>query len=337
MKAIGQSAFGGVEVLQLVEVPKPTPLPRDLLVRIKAVSSNPVDCKVRTNYGAPSDKKFDPPLILGWDAAGIVEEVGSEVKLFKVGDEVFFAGVVNKNGANAQYTIVDERIVGHKPKKFTWEQAAAVPLTGLTAYEGLAEQLGITPQVEQSKKTILVVGAAGGVGSIVVQLSKKVFNLTVIGTASRPESVEFVKTQGADHIINHNGNLQEQLTALGFKGVDYIFDTVDLDSNFDQVAPLLNPFGKIVGITGAKQPINYGILFPKRATLTWELMFTRGLTGIEMERQHEILEKLSELVDQGVITDRVTLTFKLSTDLSKAHIQQESGKTLGKIVLTVDF
>jgi len=328
--------------LHVVEVPKPEPLPHDLLIKIKAVSVNPVDFKKRTNFGQPSNEVLSTPLIVGWDASGVVEKIGSEVQLFKEHDEVYFAGSIVRQGANAEYAIVDERIVGRKPKSFTFEQAAGVPLTALTAWEGLKEQLGIKPFTDNTHKTILVVGAAGGVGSITVQLAKKIFNLKVIATASRPETVDFSKSQGADYVINHHGNILEQLKQIGFKGVDYIYDCVNLDSNFDNLAPALNDFGKILGITGAIKPINYGILFPKRGTLTFEHMFLRPRTGIEIEKQHHILNQVADLIDKGVITDRVLKEhkFKLgpdATDLRHAHTLQETNSTIGKISLTVDF
>jgi len=271
------------------------------------------------------------------DGAGVVEEVGSEVKLFKVGDEVFFAGVINRNGTNAEYTAVDERIVGRKPKNFSWEQAAAVPLTGLTAWEGLECQLGIKPNADNSQKTILVIAGAGGVGSIVIPLAKKVFNLKVVATASRPETVEYSKKLGADVVVNHKEDILEQLKQNGISGVDYIFNTANNDENFDQIVPSLNTFGRIVAITGANKPINTAPLFGKCGSISYELMFTRGLTGVDIEKQHEILNNLADLVEKGIIPDRATTILSLPKDIVAAHNQQAKGDNIGKIVLTTNF
>jgi len=333
MKAVIVTKYGPSEHLSVAEVPKPTLLPKDLLVKLKAISVNPIDTKLRAGGNNPPREH----LIFGFDGAGIVEAVGSDSKLFKVGDEVYFAGDISRNGTNAEYVAVDERIVGRKPKNFSWEQAAAVPLCGLTAWEGIEEQLQIAPNTDNSSKTILIVAGAGGVGSIAIPLAKKIFKLKVIATASRPETLEYVKKIGADHVIDHTKDMKEQLQKLGYpSGVDYIYNCADVGQNFDQIVPLIAPYGKILNITYADK-LNVGPLFYKRATLTWEFMFARSSNGIHVEKQHEILNNLADLIEKGLIPDRVTKVLSLKKDLVAAHKQLESGTTVGKVVLTVDL
>jgi len=334
IKALEVKKRGPAEdAFELVNVPRPVPHGRDLLVKLRAISINPVDTKVRKNANATTK-------ILGYDGVGEVVEVGSEVKLFAIKDQVYFAGSILRNGTNAEYVLVDERIVGKKPKNLTDEQAAAIPLTGLTAWEGLAEQLGLVPNTDNyANKSLLVVAGAGGVGSIVIPLAKKVFKIgKVIATASRQDTVDFVKKLGADDVVDHHKDVLEQLKAKGHPtGVDYIFFCAEADDNIEKIFPAISHFGKIVSITISNKPINVSSLFGKRATLSWELMFTRPITGIEQEKQHDILTRLAELADNGTIPDRVTKVYSLKNELVLAHKEQESGAAIGKIVLKVDL
>jgi len=339
MKAVVIAKYGPAEsAFEVREIPKPVPSGRDLLVKVRAVSVNPVDTKVRKNVNAAPRENHT----LGFDGAGEVEAVGGEVKLFNKGEKVFFAGNIQKNGTNAEYILVDERIVGKMPEGDAWsfEKAAAIPLTGLTAWEGLEEQLGLVANnPDNSSKSILVVSGAGGVGSIVIPLAKKVFGLgKVIATASRPETIEFVKKLGADEVINHREDLLEQLKKIGYPtGVNYIFYCAEADEGLEKTFPAITHFGKIVCITGSSKPINVLPLFAKRATLTWEMMFTRSITGIEIEKQHKILTNLASLAEKGIIPDSVTKVYSLKNELAQAHKEQESGNAIGKLVLKMDL
>jgi zinc-binding alcohol dehydrogenase family protein len=231
MKVIGLKTKGGpIDQLEELEIPIPELRPKDVLVKVQAVGMNPVDTKKRKG-----DAELEKPLILGYDGVGIVEKLGSEASLFEIGDKVWLAGVINRNGTNAEYIAVDERIVGNAPQKISTAQAAAVPLVLLTAWEGLFEQLGLKAfDPANQGKTLLILPGAGGVGSFVVQLAKKLCGLTVVATASRPESEAAAKALGADHVINHRMPLKQQLELKGLSGVDYIFNAYDTHANFDQ-------------------------------------------------------------------------------------------------------
>jgi len=304
-----------------------------LLVRVKAVSVNPIDYKVRGGLLGPDER------VLGYDASGVVEAVGPNVSLFKVGDEVFYAGDITKPGTNSELHVVDERIVGRKPTSLSHEDAAAFPLVTLTAWEGLLEGAAIPEdKAYNATKTLLVVAGAGGVGSMVIQIAKKVLGLKVVATASREETVAFVKKLGADYVINHRNPYKQELEAIGISGVDYVYNCIDLDQNFDQLVEVLNPCGRIIAITAGSDPSKIDVtklFFPKRGSLVWELMFTRSMFGLESERQHALLNRVSELVDAGEIVTTRTTTFPFNADgLVKAHELQESGKAIGKTVLT---
>ena len=248
MQAIGQDIFGGPEVLHFATVPKPEPDHRDLLVRVHAVSINPVDAKMRAG-GQSSSPVPDAPRIVGWDAAGVVEVVRADVSVFEVGDEVYFAGDVTRPGSYAEYVAVDERIVGRKPESLNFEEAAAIPLTALTAWEGIIETMSAQDGV------ILIVGGAGGVGSIPTQIAKQVCGLRVVATASRPETEAFCRQMGADAVINHHEDMAPQLKALELSGADYIFSTADL-ANFPQLVACLNPLGNL---RYSRRPIDQGL------------------------------------------------------------------------------
>lgn len=335
MQAIVQEVYGGPEVLHFAQVPRPTPGPRDLLVRVHAVSVNPVDTKVRRG-GPPGTSVPNPPLIVGWDAAGVVEAVGDAVTRFRVGDEVYFAGDVTRPGSYAEYVAVDERIVGHKPRTLTFEEAAAIPLTALTAWEGLFEQMDVRRGDGPDPRRILVIGGGGGVGSITVQIAKRVAGLHVIATASRPESAEFARRMGADAVIDHTQEFAPQLQALGLDGVDYIYATAGL-RNFAWQVAVLRPLGTICSILSGPDGDRLDVtgLFPIRGTLTFELMFTRPRLGVEPERQGQILERVADLLDRGIL--QTTLTRVMSwREVQEAHRAMETGHTVGKIVLRVD-
>jgi len=345
MKAFAcASTYGDAEAaLEEVTTRVPTLLQRDILVRIEAVGVNPVDTKVR---GARGEAKPVPetqqPHILGYDGVGVVVACGPEASLFKVGDRVYFAGDISRNGTNAEYTAVDERICGFAPTSLGAE-AAAVPLTLLTAWEGLFERLGIQPFApENAGKSILVLPGAGGVGSFVVQLAKKLGGLTVIATASRPQSKQAVLDLGADHAINHREPLRPQLEAClgagatGAGCVDYIYNAFDTSAYFEQYCDIIKPLGKIVTIVETSENLNMSKLQAKSATFVWELMFTRALFGVEMERQHAILNNASRLIDEGLLKlPSVKVRPYTLENLREAHREQESGKVIGKLLLSM--
>ena len=314
------------------ETEKPIPTAYDLLVKIEAISVNPVDFKIRKS--AAVNTVLDTPKIIGMDAVGVVEAVGEKTSKFKTGDQVYYAGDITRSGSNAEYQLVDERIVGHKPKNLSISEAAAIPLTGLTAYESLFDRIKVNPVTDKGK-TVLILAGAGGVGSIAIQLAKKIGNLTVIATASRPDSIKWCNDLGADFVINHR-NLKEELEKIGHSQVNYILDFVDLEGYWEIIADVIKPQGHIVSITGSSKPLNLDILKMKSVSFSWELMYTRSMfTTDDMERQHLILNELSKLLDAGTIKSTATTTLKGFTveNLKKAHAMQESGKTIGKTVI----
>ena len=314
------------------ETEKPTPSAYDLLVKVEAISVNPVDFKIRQN--AAKDTTLDTPKIIGWDAVGVVEAVGEKASKFKVGDAVYYAGDITRSGSNAEYQLIDERIVGHKPKNLTLAEAAAIPLTGLTAYESLFDRIKVNPEKDKGK-TVLILAGAGGVGSIAIQLAKKIGNLTVIATASRQDSIAWCKNLGADFVVNHH-HLKEELKKIGHAEVNYILDFVDLESYWETAAEIIKPQGHIVSITGSNTPLNLNLLKNKSVTFSWELMYTRSMfTTSDIERQHEILNQIGDLLDSGTIKTTLTTTLEGFTveNLKKAHQLQESGKSIGKTVI----
>lgn len=335
MKAIGfkQSLpISDVNSFFAFETEKPTPSGFDLLVKIAAISVNPVDFKIRES--AAIDTVLEIPKIIGWDAVGTVEAVGDTTSKFKVGDQVYYAGDLTRSGSNAEYQLIDERIVGHKPKNLSIAEAAAIPLTGLTAYESLFDRIKVNPETDKGK-TVLVLAGAGGVGSMAIQLAKKIGNLTVIATASREDSVQWCKDLGADFVVNHH-NLKEELEKIGHSQVNYILDYVDLEGYWDTMAEIIKPQGHIVSITESSKPLNLNIIKAKSVTFSWELMYTRSMFGTEdIERQHFILNTIADLLDAGTIKTTLTTTLEGFTvdNLKKAHQMQESGKTIGKTVI----
>lgn len=335
MKAIGFKTSLPIteeESFIAFETSKPIPGERDVLVKISAVSVNPVDFKIRQN--STKDTVLETPKIIGWDAVGIVEAVGEKVSLFKVGDEVFYAGDITKPGSNAEYQIIDERIVGRKPETLSMEEAAVMPLTGLTAWEILFDRIRINPEKDRGK-SILIIGGAGGVGSIAIQLAKKIAGLTVIATASRPETIAWCKEQGADYVVDHR-NLIASVQEAGFQQVDFILDFVDTNSYWDIMVELIKPQGHIASITGSSDPVALNKLKNKSASFSWELMYTRSMYETDdMQEQHVILNTLADLLDQGILksTLNVTLTGLTVANFKKAHELLESGKTIGKIAV----
>ncbi|WP_139958008.1 zinc-binding alcohol dehydrogenase family protein [Flavicella sediminum] len=304
----------------------------DLLVKVAANSVNPVDFKIRQSLEAGT--VLEEPKVIGWDAVGTVVEVGDKATNFKVGDQVFYAGDITRSGSNAEYQLIDERIVGLKPKNLSIAEAAAMPLTSLTAYEALFDRIRIDP-VKDAGKSILILAGAGGVGSIAIQLAKKLTNLTVIATASRPDSIQWCKDMGADFVVNHH-NLKEELVKIGHSEVNYILDFVDLEGYWETAAEIIKPQGHIVSITGSSQPLNLDLLKVKSVSFSWELMYTRSMFATEdIARQSVILNHVSELLDTGVLKSTLTTTIEgfTSGNLKKAHALQESGKSIGKTVL----
>ena len=314
------------------ETEKPTPSGYDLLVKIAAISVNPVDFKIRTS--AAKDTTLETPKIIGWDAVGTVEAIGDKTSIFKVGDEVYYAGDLTRSGSNAEFQLIDERIVGRKPKNLSIAEAAAMPLTGLTAYESLFDRIKVNPEIDKGK-TVLILAGAGGVGSIAIQLAKKIGNLTVIATASRPDSIQWCKDLGADYVVNHH-NLKDELDKIGHNQIDYILDFVDLEGYWETIAEIIKPQGHIVSITASSKPLNLNILKSKSVTFSWELMYTRSMfTTDDIIRQHEILNHIADLLDEGTLKSTLTTTLNGFTveNLKEAHKMQESGKTIGKTVI----
>ena len=314
------------------EMPVPEPAERDLLVRVKAVSVNPVDTKVRSSL----KETLELPRVLGWDAAGIVEQVGSNVSLFRPGDEVWYAGSITRPGCNSEYQLVDERIVARKPVSSSWEQAAALPLTSITAWEAIFDRLAIRPE-KDSGKSVLIIGGAGGVGSIAIQLASKVAGLNVVATASRDETVQWCMELGSQHCINHHHDLNQELERIGIPEVDYILCFNDTDQYFATMAEIIRPQGKICSIVGNREPLNLDLLKSKSATFAWEFMFTRSMYETDdMLRQHALLNEVASFVDEGLITTTMTRSIgPLSAEsLRTAHAEVETGSMIGKLVLS---
>ena len=317
--------------LQDIELPAPTPGPRDLLVQVRAISVNPVDTKIRSNV-APTDGQAK---VLGWDVAGVVQAVGSEVSLFQVGDEVYYAGALQRAGGNSELHVVDERIVGHKPTRLGFAEAAALPLTAITAWELLFERLKIAQGSASNGQSLLIIGAAGGVGSILTQLARQLTGLTVIGTASRPETADWVKQLGAHHVIDHSQPLLAQLQQLGILQVDHVASLTHTDQHYDQLIEALAPQGQLALIDDPAQ-LDVVKLKRKSLSLHWEFMYTRSLFETpDMQAQHALLEQVAQLIDAGTLHTTLGEHFGHinASNLRRAHALLESGKARGKIVL----
>ncbi|MBY5329081.1 zinc-binding alcohol dehydrogenase family protein [Rhizobium leguminosarum] len=314
-----------------VELPMPEAGGHDLLVEIKAVSVNPVDVKVRVHSAPPANELK----VLGWDAAGIVKAVGADVTLFKPGDEVFYSGVISRPGSNAEFHLVDERIVGAKPKSLDFAAAAALPLTSITAYEALFDRLKVQDAVSGAGRSILIIGGAGGVGSIAIQIARALTDLTVIATASRPETQDWVKELGAHHVVDHSRPIAPQVAALGIGAPGFIFSTTNTDSHIGDIVEAIAPQGRFALIDDPKT-LDIVPFKRKAVSVHWELMFTRPLYGTpDMIEQHKLLNKISALVDAGKI--RTTLSEIVgpinASNLKTAHAMVESGRMRGKAVL----
>ena len=314
-----------------IDLPTPEATGHDLLVEVKAVSVNPVDVKVRANV-APPEGEYK---ILGWDAAGIVRAVGPEVTMFKPGDEVFYAGAINRGGSNVEFHLIDERIVGAKPKSLDFPAAAALPLTSITAYEALFDRLKVQDPVPGVANAILIIGGAGGVGSVAIQIARALTDLTVIATASRPETQAWVEELGAHHVIDHSKPLAAQIEALGIGAPAFVFSTTNTSDHIASIVDAIAPQGRFALIDDPKT-LDVVPFKRKAVSIHWELMFTRPLFNTaDMIEQHKLLTKVAELVDSGKI--RSTLTETAGTinaaNLKKAHALVETGKMKGKVVL----
>lgn len=336
MKAVGLTHYLPISderSLLDVELDDPAPGPRDLLVRVRAVSVNPVDTKVR----APKEKVEGTPRVLGWDAAGEVVSVGAEVRGFEVGDRVYYAGDITRPGSNAELQAVDARIAARMPKSLDFAGAAALPLTAVTAYEALFDRMGISPTGADEGKSILIVGGAGGVGSIAIQLAKRLAGLRVIATASRPESREWVLGLGADAVINHREPLDEGLAAVTPDGeVDFILCLNSTEQHWDAMCRAIAPQGTIASIVEVSKPVDIAPLMRKSARFAWELMFTRPMFEThDVAAQGEILARIAELVDDGTIkpTANTVLGPISAAALREAHALVEGGRTIGKVVV----
>ncbi len=332
MKAIVYTQHGlpidQADALHAMDLPAPVPGPRDLLVQVHAVAVNPVDTKVRLGAAVTA------PRVLGWDAAGVVVAVGADVTAFKAGDAVYYAGSLLRPGSYSELHLVDERIAGHKPASLDFADAAALPLTSLTAWELLFDRLKV-PEGGGAGRSLLIVGASGGVGSILTQLAAKLTGLTVIGTASRQETREWVQALGAHHVIDHAQPMAPQLAALGFAGVDIVISLTHTDQHYADIVESLAPQGQFALID---DPATLDAMPLKRKSISlhWELMFTRSMYETpDMVRQREILDRVAQLVDSGVLKTTVGENFGAITaeNLRRAHAVIESNKARGKIVL----
>lgn len=334
MKAIGYFEPGSIDrddALVDLELATPTAVGHDLLVKVEAVSVNPVDFKIRQNR-APADGQA---AVLGWDAVGEVVAVGDGASRFSPGDKVWYAGDISRAGTNSEYHLVDERIVGHAPKSVPAAQAAALPLTTLTAFEMLFDRLRVTEPVPGATPAVLIIGGAGGVGSIAIQLLRALTDLTVIATASRPETRAWVEALGAHHVVDHRRPLPAQIEALGIGQPGFVFSTTHSGQYAEQVAELLAPQGRF-GLIDDPETLNVLPFKTKAASIHWELMFTRALfTTADLDRQGKILDRVAGLLDTAMIRSTATEAFGTinAANLKRAHALLESGKAKGKIVL----
>jgi NADPH2:quinone reductase len=334
MRAIGYQQSLPIEdaaALVDIELSRPEPKGRDLLVEVKAVSVNPVDTKLRHGVKpAPGEWK-----VLGFDAAGIVTAAGPEAVLFKPGDAVFYAGTRDRSGTNAEYHLVDERLVGAKPVSLDWAEAAAMPLTSITAWEALFDRLEVLRPVAGAARAILIIGGAGGVSSLAIQLARQLTDLTVIATASRPESRAWVEDLGAHHVLDHTKPLAAQVQALGLGAPGYVFSTTNTDLHLAEIVKLISPQGRFALIDDPAS-LDVKPFKVKSVSTHWELMFTRSLFGTpDMGAQGALLNEVAKLVDAGTL--RTTLAERFgrinAANLRRAHALLESGRAKGKVVL----
>ncbi len=334
MKAVAYRHAGPIDrpdALLDIDLPTPTPTGRDLLVEVAAVSVNPVDTKVRASAApAAGDVK-----VLGWDAVGRVVAVGDEVTSFKTGDEVWYAGSIARPGANSQFHLVDDRLVGHKPKSLSNPEAAALPLTAITAWEMLFDRLDVRRSIPGAANAILIVGGAGGVGSIAIQLARALTDLTVIATASRPETLAWARKLGAHHVVDHSRPLADEVAALGLGAPAFVFSTTQTHQHLGEIAKLIAPQGRF-GLIDDPESLDITGFKRKAISVHWELMFTRSLFETpDMGEQGKLLDEVARLIDAGKLRTTVTDVLRPinAANLRNAHAIIESGKARGKIVL----
>jgi NADPH2:quinone reductase len=334
MKAVGYTKSLPIEDAKSLidfEAAKQEPRARDIRVAVKAVSVNPVDTKVRKRAAPPEGENK----ILGYDAAGVVDAVGPDVTLFKPGDEVFYAGSILRQGTNSEFHLVDERIVGAKPTTLSFTQAAALPLTSITAWELLFDRLGVQPGKSVDPRTLLIVGGAGGVGSILIQLARQLTGLTVVATASRPESQKWCLDLGAHAVVDHAKPIKEQIETLKFPPVALIASLTNTDQHYKALADIIAPQGKF-GLIDDPPEFNVAVFKGKAVSIHWESMFTRSsFQTADMIGQHDLLNDVADLIDKGVLRTTLDQTFGTinAANLKRAHALIESGKSRGKIVL----
>ena len=334
MKAIGYTQSlpsSDANSLLDIQLPEPTPGPRDLLVEVRAVSVNPVDTKVRQR-AQPAEGQHK---VLGWDASGVVRAVGSEVSLFKPGDKVWYAGDLTRSGSNAELQLVDERIVGAMPQSLDFAHAAALPLTTITAWELLFDRLQVAEGSASKGQSLLIVGAAGGVGSILTQLARQLTGMTVIGTASRPETQEWVRNLGAHHVIDHRKPLSEELKRIGIGEVTHVASLNQTEQHLPEIVASLRPQGRLALIDDPEN-LDVRLLKQKSLSLHWEFMYTRSMFQTDdMIEQHKLLQRVAGLIDSGVLKTTLGEHFgKIdAANLRRAHALLESNTAKGKIVL----
>lgn len=335
MRAIGyRKPSPELDHLEAFDIPRPTPLGRDLLVEVRAVSVNPVDYKVASGGGPGGSPDADAIKVVGYDAAGVVAETGPDATLFKKGDEVFYAGSIGRQGANMEFHLVDERIVGRKPRSLDFAAAAALPLTSITAWEAMFDRLDVSKPVPGAARSIFILGGAGGVGSIAIQLARQLTDLTVVATASRPETAQWAKDMGAHHVINHRAQLSPQIAALGLGKPAFVFATAPVGGLFPDLAELIAPQGRIALING--EAADLFVFRQKSVSIHFELMFTRPLfQTADMVAQHQLLNEVAGLVDSGRV--RTTMRENLgridAANLMRAMRFLRTGGAIGKIVL----
>lgn len=315
-----------------VVLPEPVPQGRDVLVKVEAISVNPVDTKIRLRVDPQGADK-----VLGWDAAGTIVAVGADVTLFKPGDAVYYAGAIDRAGSNAELQLVDERIVGRKPATLDFAQAAAMPLTTITAWELLFDRLGVPRGSAARNGVVLVMGGAGGVGSMAIQLARRLTNYTVVATASRDDSRAWAKEMGAHHVVDHRGDLVAAVRAVAPQGVDVVLSLTHTEQHFPALVELLKPQGKLGLIDDPAEPLDIRLMKSKSISLHWEFMYTRSLYHTEdMQAQHRLLDEVADLIDAGVLRTTLRDNFGAinAANLRRAHAQLESASTIGKVVLS---
>src|ERR1700734_1592477 len=335
MRAIGyRKASPELDHLEAFDIPRPQAGGRPLLLEVRAVSVNPVDYKVASGGGPGAPRESDDIKVVGYDAAGVVVETGQDARLFKPGDEVFYAGSGGRQGANAEFHLVDERIVGRKPRTLDFAAAAALPLTSITAWEAMFDRLDVAKPVPGAARAILILGGAGGVGSIAIQLARQLTDLTIVATASRPETVQWAKDMGAHHVIDHKKPLAPQVAALGLGSPAFIFATSPVGGIIADLAELIAPQGRVALING--EAADLFVFRPKSVSIHHELMFTRPLfQTADMDAQHRLLNEVADLVDSGRVRSTMRENFGRidPANLMRAMAHLKSGAGIGKIVL----